>query len=171
VTYRVAPAERSGLDEASVDLVTVGQAVHWFSLKSFYEEVRRVGAPGSVIAVWAYDLLEISGAPAADAAFRRFHDRVEGHWPPERALVARRYADLLFPFEEIPVSPVTMTAAWSLEMVLGYLSTWSAAKAFTKATGEDPVAALSAELTAVWGDPADSKTIVWPLILRAGRIA
>ena len=64
-----------------------------------------------------------------------------------------------------------MTAAWSLERVLGYLSTWSSVKAFTKATGEDPVAALSAELTAVWGDPADSKTIAWPLILRTGRIA
>jgi hypothetical protein len=171
VTYRVAPAEASGLDEATVDLVTAGQAVHWFSLKSFYEEVRRVGAPGSVIAVWAYDLLEIAGAPAATAAFRRFHDRVEGCWPPERALVARRYADLFFPFEEIPVPPVTMTAAWSLESVLGYLSTWSAVKRCTKETGRDPIAEFAGAFAAAWGDPAGSKTIVWPLILRAGRIA
>jgi hypothetical protein len=64
-----------------------------------------------------------------------------------------------------------MTAAWSLERVLGYLSTWSAVKAFTKATGEDPVEALTWELAAAWGDPADSKTIAWPLVLRAGRIA
>ncbi|HQQ78929.1 MAG TPA: class I SAM-dependent methyltransferase [Thermoanaerobaculia bacterium] len=171
VTYRVAPADQSGLDDATVDLVTVGQAVHWFSLKSFYEEVRRVGAPGSVIAVWAYDLFTVSESAAVESVFRAFHSTVEAYWPPERALVARRYADLLFPFEEIPVTPVTMTAAWSLERVLGYLSTWSSVKAFTKATGEDPVAALSAELTAVWGDPADSKTIAWPLILRTGRIA
>jgi SAM-dependent methyltransferase len=170
VTYRVAPADHSGLEDAAVDLVTVGQAVHWFSLKSFYEEVRRVGAPGGVIAVWAYDLLEIPGAPAADAAFRRFHGRVERHWPPERALVARRYADLFFPFEEIPVPPVTMTAAWDLERLLGYLSTWSAVKAFTKATGHDPIAESRSELAAAWGDPADSKTIAWPLIIRAGRI-
>ena len=56
VTYRVTPAERSGLQDGWADLVTVGQAVHWFELKIFYEEVKRVGASGSAIAIWAYDL-------------------------------------------------------------------------------------------------------------------
>ena len=123
------------------------------------------------MAVWAYDLFEIPEDPAADAAFRRFHASVESYWPPERALVTRRYADLLFPFEEISVPPVPMTAAWSLERVLGYLSTWSAVRAFVKATGEDPVAAHAPNLAAAWGDAGAEKTIVWPLVLRAGRIA
>jgi hypothetical protein len=92
-------------------------------------------------------------------------------WPPERALVARHYADLLFPFEEIPVPPVTMTAAWDLERVLGYLSTWSAVKACVKATRRDPIGEFRSVFAAAWGDPAAEKTITWPLILRAGRIA
>jgi hypothetical protein len=170
VTYRVAPAERSGLPDRWADLVTVGQAAHWFALKEFYEEVRRVGSEGSAVAVWAYDLFEVPESPAVEAVFRAFHARVERHWPPERALVARRYDDLLFPFPEIPVPPVAMTAAWDLERVLGYLSTWSAVKAFTKATGEDPVGPVAKELGAVWGDPAASKTVSWPLVLKAGRI-
>lgn len=169
VTYRVAPAERSGLADRWADLVTVGQAVHWFGLRSFYEEVRRVGAGGSVLAVWAYDLFDLAGE--AGAVFRRFHQKVEPHWPPERALVARRYSDLFFPFEEIPVPPVTMTAEWDLERTLGYLSTWSAVKAFQKATGEDPVKTLAPELASAWGDGDSPKTISWPLVLRAGRIA
>src|ERR1700744_5328428 len=41
VAYRVATAENSGLDSASVDLVTVAQALHWFNLDGFYSEVRR----------------------------------------------------------------------------------------------------------------------------------
>jgi len=130
--------------------------------------VKRVSAPGGAIAAWCYDLFELEGA--AGEAVQRFHARVEAHWPPERALVSRRYADLLFPFEEIPVPPVLMTAAWDLERTLGYLSTWSAVKAFRKATGEDAVHVLKPELAAAWGDPAEPKTISWPLVLRAGRI-
>lgn len=171
VKYRVAPAEASGLDDATVDLVTVGQAVHWFQLKSFYEEVKRVGAQGGAVAVWAYDLLRVPESAAVEAVFHAFHAAVERFWPPERALVARRYADLLFPFEEIPVPPVTMTAGWDLEKVLGYLSTWSAVKAYQKATGRDPIAEFEEAFAAAWGDPPAVKTIAWPLILRAGRIA
>ena len=169
VTYRVAPAERSGLKDGWADLVTVGQAVHWFELKSFYEEVRRVGAAGSVLAVWAYDLFTVD-APV-DQVFRDFHESVERYWPPERALVARRYADLPFPFEEIPVPSVTMTAAWDLERTLGYLSTWSSVKRCTKETGRDPIAEFAERFANAWGDPQDEKTVTWPLVLRAGRIA
>jgi hypothetical protein len=165
----VSPAERSGLKDGWADLVTVGQAVHWFDQGRFFEEVKRVGVTGGAIAVWAYDLLDLEGG--AGAVVRRFHARLEPFWPPERLLVARRYADLLFPFEEIPVPDVDMSAQWDLERTLGYLSTWSAAKAFQKAKREDPIATLAPELSAAWGSPAALKTVTWPLVLRAGRIA
>jgi ubiquinone/menaquinone biosynthesis C-methylase UbiE len=170
VTYRVAPAEDPGLDDASVDLVTVGQAVHWFDQRRFFECVKRVGVPGGAVAVWAYDLFTVPKSAAVETALHDFHASVERFWPPERALVARRYAGLFFPFEEIPVPAVSMTAEWSLERVFGYISTWSAVKAFVKATGENPLEALAGELGAAWGDPAAEKTISWPLVLRAGRI-
>jgi ubiquinone/menaquinone biosynthesis C-methylase UbiE len=168
VSYRVAPAENSGLEEAAVDLVTVGQAVHWFDQKTFFDEVKRVTVPGGAIAVWAYDLFSVD--ESVDAVFHEFHEGVERYWPPERALVARRYADLPFPFEEIPVPRVTMTAEWDLERTLGYLSTWSAVKRCAKVTGRDPIAEFAPALAAAWGDPAAQKTISWPLVLRAGRV-
>jgi SAM-dependent methyltransferase len=171
VSFRVAPAEDPGLDDASVDLVTVGQAVHWFDQKRFFECVKRVGAPGGAIAAWAYDLFQIPESAPVEAVFHAFHESVEAYWPPERALVARRYADLLFPFEGIPVPPVTMTAAWNLERTLGYLSTWSAVKRCSKETGRDPIAEFAPRLAAAWGDASAPKMISWPLVLRAGRIA
>src|SRR5215470_11482152 len=60
VQYRVAGADRSGLEPGSVDLVTVAQAMHWIDPPSFYAEVRRVAAPGGIIAVWSYALLRIN---------------------------------------------------------------------------------------------------------------
>ena len=169
MTYRVAPAENSGLSDGWADVVTAGQAVHWFDQERFFDEVRRALAPGGAVAVWAYDLFDLEGQPGT--VIRRFHARVEPYWPPERALVARRYADLVFPFEEVPVTAPRMTAAWDLERTLGYLSTWSTVKAFQKANGEDPLAALAPELAAAWGDPAAPRTVTWPLVLRAGRVA
>src|SRR4051812_19118878 len=52
VAYRVAPAESSGLEAGTIDLVTVAQAAHWLDLDAFYEEVRRVLVPGGAIALW-----------------------------------------------------------------------------------------------------------------------
>src|SRR6476661_739603 len=60
VTYRQARAEESGLVSASVELVTVAQAVHWFDLDRFHGEVQRVLKPGGVCAVWCYSLTRIS---------------------------------------------------------------------------------------------------------------
>lgn len=50
VAYRNAPAESSGEVDASIDLVTVATALHWFALDEFYREVRRVLRPGGLIA-------------------------------------------------------------------------------------------------------------------------
>jgi hypothetical protein len=147
----------------------VAQALHWFQLKDFYEEVKRVGSHGGVLAAWAYDLFSVD--PAVDAVFRRLHASVEAFWPPERALVARRYADLFFPFEEIPVPPVAMTAVWELGRTLGYISTWSAVKRCTTETGRDPIAEFAEPFAKAWGNPGEEKTVTWPLVLRAGRIA
>jgi ubiquinone/menaquinone biosynthesis C-methylase UbiE len=47
VRYAVAPAEKSGLADGSVDLVTVAQALHWFDVETFYAEARRVARRSS----------------------------------------------------------------------------------------------------------------------------
>ncbi|MGZ5254754.1 MAG: class I SAM-dependent methyltransferase, partial [Flavitalea sp.] len=52
INYRVAIAEDSGIENHSIDLVTVAQAYHWFDPLKFEQEVRRVCKPGAVLAVW-----------------------------------------------------------------------------------------------------------------------
>ena len=54
--------------------------------------------------------------------------------------------------------------------VLAYLRTWSATQACLRETGVDPTLALGDELRALWGAPETTKSIVWPLAIRCGRM-
>ncbi len=167
IEYRLAAADDSGIEPASADLVTVAQAVHWFDFERFYAEVRRVLVPGGVIAVWTYH--RALADPEIQSIAERFRSRVEPDWPPERRWVEEQYQTLPFPFEEIPLAPMTHEEWWDLERVLGYLATWSAVSQYRRRTGHDPVAELRPELAAVWGDPAAARHLVWPIHLRVGR--
>jgi len=168
MTYRVAPAEDSGLETETVDLVTVAQALHWFDRPRFYAEVGRILVPGGVIAVWSYQLASVDGR--VDRVIRHLHSDVVGaYWPPERALVERGYASLSFPFAEISPPPFLMEETWDLAQLVGYLGTWSAVQRYREKTRGDPIERVRPDLERAWGDPEAPRVVRWPLSLRAGR--
>lgn len=170
VQYRVATAEQSDIESASIDIVIVAQALHWFDVGLFFDEVRRVLKPGGALAVWCYNLLEVS--PPIDALLEKFYRETVGpYWDFERSLVETGYRTLPFPFTEIESPSFQMKADWSLDQLLGYLRTWSATKNFILERGFDPVAELAGELSALWGPVSDRKRISWPLSLRVGRLS
>lgn len=169
INYRLATAEEehTDIENGSVDLVTVAQALHWFELDAFYAEVKRVLKPAGVLAVWAYNLLEIE--PEIDTKVNEFYGATVGpFWPPERHLIEDGYRSLPFPFRELDSPPVEMEAGWSLFDLVGYLRTWSATNRFVAARGFDPVTALADELLTVWDAPHEEKQVRWPLSLRVG---
>jgi SAM-dependent methyltransferase len=167
VEYRVAPAESSGIESETVDLITVAQALHWFDLDRFYAEAQRVLKLDGVLAASAYNLLQIE--PDIDEVVNRYYYEVVGpFWPPERKLV-EQFSDLPFPFQEIDPPKFEMTAHWNLDHLLGYLRTWSSTQRFMAAKGSDPLEQIMDELRAAWGDSRQTRTVVWPLIVRVGR--
>jgi len=169
VSYQVVPAERSGLPDGSVDLITVAQAAHWFDLPAFYAEVRRVARPGGVLALISYGILELDG-PAGPVMQRFYRDTLGPYWPPERRLVEEGYRSLPFPFGEFTAPPLAIEVAWRLDDLTGYVGTWSAVQRARAALGQDPVAPFRAELLPAWGDPEASRPIRFPLSLRVGRV-
>src|SRR5436190_10404144 len=117
VEYRAAPAESSGIASETVDLIMVAQALHWFDLDRFYDEVRRLLKKNSVLAASAYNLLQIK--PAIDAVVNRYYYEVVGpFWPPERVLI-EKFEELPLPFSEIQAPSFEMIAQWNPEHLLG----------------------------------------------------
>ena len=168
VRFALAPAEASGLPDASVGLLLVAQAAHWFDLDAFYAEAARVLRPGGVLALLTYSGVRID--PGLDPILHEFHHGLLGpYWPPERRHVERDYRDLPFPWPEISFPAQEMAADWTLGQLMGYLGTWSATRHYREQTGLDPLPALRARLAPPWGDPARPRRVRWPLPIRIGR--
>ena len=168
VEYRVTPCEASGLPDASCDLVTVAQAIHWFDFDAFYGEAKRVLKPGGLIAAWTYQLLR--GEPAINAVIENFYaDVLTPWWPPERRWVELGYAGMPFPFTVLPAPTFEIRLTWSLDELVKYVGTWSAVQRCLAETGIDPTCELVERLQPHWGDPAMRREIVWPIALLAGR--
>lgn len=169
VDYRVAPAEASDLPSASVDLITVAQALHWFDLDRFYAEVRRVLKPGGVLAVWSYGVLTVAEA-AVNRQLQRFYQETIGpYWPPERRHVESGYQSLPLPFPELQPPTFDMEVSWTLSELLGYCRSWSASERYHAECGHDPVIDLAAELMPLWRRPDQRQLITWPLVLRVAK--
>jgi len=169
IRYSVAPAEVSGLREQSVDLVTIGQALHWFDFDAFYREVARVLRPDGVVAALGYGLMHIE--PAIDALVQRLYGDIVGpFWPPERHYLEEEYRTLPFPLREIDPPSFTMQTEWNLAQLVGYLGTWSAVQRYRKRHDSDPLLLIGDELQRAWGEPQKTRKVTWPLYLRVGTM-
>lgn len=167
VEYRCVPAEDSGLPDASVSLVVAAQAAHWFDWPRFVAEAGRVAAPGALIALVSYGNLVIEGA--AGAELDHFHHVVAGpYWPPERRHVEDGYRELVLPWPAVPAPELAMTAEWTRDEVVGYVSSWSATARLVEREGPGPFDAFRAALAAAWPD-GERRLVRWPLTVRLAR--
>lgn len=166
IIYKTAAAENSGFADASFDLITVAQAIHWFRFDDFYLEAKRVLKPGGIIAVIGYGLMYID--KETDAIIQHLYSQtLGGSWDAERRYLDEGYQTIPFPFTEITAPAFTMTMEWNVQQLLGYLQTWSAVKHYEKRTGINPVDKIAPQVIAMWKE--DLKTVSFPLLVRVGK--
>lgn len=168
IRYKVCPAERTPFPSQYVDLITVGQALHWFDRDAFFSEAKRVLVPGGIFAAIGYSFLNIN--PNVDQLILHFYSDVVGpYWDEARKLVEEKYTSIDFPFEEISVPPFSIETKWTLPQLLGYLESWSATQKFIQARQYNPITDIEHELKKIW--PADqTHDVTFPLFVRMGRI-
>ncbi|WP_213781594.1 class I SAM-dependent methyltransferase [Caballeronia sp. dw_276] len=167
IGYHVGAAESCFLPASSVDLVTVGEALHWFDLGRFGREVARVLRPSGKLAVWNYRRCRIT--PALDGIIDAFHDEVlAGHW------AAAALHDDVFAHELPLVDTITpdfvIVAEWPLVSFMGYLGSWSACASYQRRHGHSPLDLIASELQKLWLTSGDRMRISWQLNLRVGVV-
>lgn len=169
VEYVRAAAERLPLADQRAQLISAAQAAHWFNLPAFYAEVRRVCAPGAIVALVSYGVMQLDEQLAP--LFNRFYrDEIGPYWPEERKLVDSGYVDLSFPFDELPMPHLEIRRAWNLEELLGYISTWSAVRRASELGREDISNSFAASLVELWGNSMQRREVRWPINMRIGRL-
>ena len=167
VEYRVAPAEATGSPNDAFDLLTVGQALHWFDFERFASEAERVVVPGGLIVAVSYATCTVDENVDREVA-KLYTDLLDPYWPPERAIVEQGYAGIELPGTRLDFPLLDMSASWTVEDMLGYLRTWSATRRYERDHGSDPVELVEAGLRGAWGDAC--RVVRWPLAVRASKL-
>jgi hypothetical protein len=168
IIYSVSKAERTFFPDNQFDLITVGQALHWFDLEKFYNEVNRVAKEKALLAVWGYELCRVDHD--VDKLFLDYYHNIVGpYWDEARKLVEDHYRSLPFPFEKIDTPDFFIEVHWPLETFLGYLTSWSATQTYIKEKGNNPLEALSVRLQKFW-PLGEVRHVTFPMFVKLGKV-
>ena len=168
IVYLLERAEQTSLEDNSVDLITVAQAVHWFDFDAFNKEATRVAKNNAIIALITYY------TPKFDTAVDKLIDELywditRKYWDKERQYVDDKYQTIPFPYDEFEVPEMKIVLNWDIEQALGYLRTWSGVQHYIKQNNEDPVSIIEPRLRNIW-DSNQIKKVQFPLFIRGGKI-
>ena len=164
--YQSAPAENLPVKDSAADLITAAQAAHWFDRPKFYAEVRRISAPGAVLALITYNNPRTDSE--ALAPIMALYEALDPWWRPERHDVEAGYANFEFPFDPIKVDGGVIERAWDFAAIRAYVETWSALRFAREAGQGGLVDDHLARARAAWGESV--RVVVWPVTVRAGRV-
>lgn len=170
IIYKKEQAEHASLQNASVDLITIAQAIHWFHFDDFYKEVKRVAKQNAIIAAFTYSLFEVTDKSVNDLIQHFYWTETQPFWDAERKLVDEEYKTIPFPFKEIPAPKFWMEYRWTVEQLLGYMSTWSAALHYKKNTGKNMIDELLKDKIEGVVTADQLLTIRFPIHIRMGEI-
>lgn len=167
IYYSVQRAEQTDFTDASFDLITVGQAYHWFDFLAFGTEANRLLKPGGIAVIWTYGLLRLNKVltPLLD----NFYKEVTfPYWDEERRWVDLGYKQMPFHFNEIKTDfNFQIQKEFTLEELEGYLNTWSGVKHFINQEGYNPVSSFIKEIKPFW--KSVTQKVTYPGFVRIGR--
>ncbi|KAK1422025.1 hypothetical protein QVD17_24866 [Tagetes erecta] len=163
--------------ESSVDLVTVAQALQWFDLDTFYNQVKWIlKKPSGVIAVWCYTLPNIDDE--VDLVLQKSYMESKSYLVGlAREMIEDKFANIKFPFD--PVAGCDHTGPFEFQtkklMTLDELFTFIRSASPYQTAREQGVELLNdgviEEFKRAWKEDANcQKNVVFPVYLRIGKL-
>lgn len=169
IKYHNVPAEDTGFPDNIFDLITVGQAIHWFHFNRFYEEVDRTTTDNALLAVFGYKKVRIN--PEVDPIIHQFYEDIFSEYFNEvRRHINSEYQTIPFPFEEIPSPSFTIRLEWTISELTGFFSSWSTVQKTKTEEGYNPAKEVLKEIEGKL--PANSSfEVAFPVFLRLGKVS
>ncbi len=165
IYYAIGSAESSGIN-TKVDLITVGQAIHWFDLDKFYNETLRLAKAHTILSYWGYGLVRVN--KEIDKLFDHFYYEItRPYWDPERKLIDNKYSGINLPLKGKIAAEFVYKANWTLAHFCGYLSSWSAVQKIINKNNINPVDELQLALAPHWKNDLE---VSFPIFLTLGSI-
>ncbi|KAI9281421.1 S-adenosyl-L-methionine-dependent methyltransferase [Umbelopsis sp. AD052] len=154
--YQACPAESLPFADASVDVLTTFEAMHYFDTDKFFREVKRVLKPNGTLAVLIYDLPIIKDEPEMNLRFTELVSvALKNAWSPGMDSVRCLYRDIHIPFQDMKrwfspeeadvqkIGSITpepiLEQKMSLNQFKQYCKTWSSYARYLENHSDDPV--------------------------------
>ena len=167
IEYHQIPAEKTNFPDNHFDLVTVAQAIHWFKMSQFFDEVKRTLKPTGLIAVIGYDKLKIDenlNPIIEDIYTEMFGDFFDNC----RKFIYTHYSNIPFPFEEIETPKFVIKAEWDWQTLEGFFHSWAPVQKVKNDVGIDPVPEFMNRLKPFWGNNL-TREVSFSVFFRLGK--
>lgn len=131
------------------DVISVGQAFHWFDDKLFFSSVEKVLKNDGIIALTGYNMLRINDDKELSKIVDDFYTLVKPHFEFDRTLLEKEYETYKFPFELIKKYRFVKKQSVYVSKIVTYLESFSAYRCYLKKieSNQDPILDVKKYLT------------------------
>ncbi|RUS29355.1 S-adenosyl-L-methionine-dependent methyltransferase [Jimgerdemannia flammicorona] len=187
IDYQEASAERLPFADSSVDVITSGQAFHWFDHPKFFDEAKRILKPRGTLAIFGYSFSFIKdNKEATDIIYEYATGELGPYWEPGRQILNNFHRDIPFPFKKVHwyfshedldttnLGSVSQNQFMEQQITLdrfeNYAKTWSAYATYREKhpEAEDPAERMIRRLSKVIkvkDRDTETFTVQWPTVL------
>ena len=147
--FRVSAGERLPIEDSSVDLLTVCQAIHWFDLTQFYSEVDRVLKPNGVLVLIGYHLTGVNNQPEINQLRDEIYEnlKLKKYFNPKIAILDDAYKSLSVPYQNSLRVEKDCIFMSTLKNFIKEIPSWSGFQAFQKSEGTESAQQVLQNLT------------------------
>ncbi|XP_057429776.1 uncharacterized protein LOC130722909 [Lotus japonicus] len=175
-TMSLAELEQIVAPQGTIDLVTIAQALHWFHLPTFYEQVKLVlKKPHGVIAAWRYDLPGFCDAVLDSILHQLYFFDLDPYWETKSRSVREKFLSFDFPFVPVDTDHTgpfefVMETMMDLDSLFTYIRSLSAYQTAKEKGVEILREDVVEKFKLAWGEDGQ-KVARSPIYLRIGRVS
>ncbi|KAI8575888.1 hypothetical protein K450DRAFT_259678 [Umbelopsis ramanniana AG] len=138
IDYQACPAESLPFADASVDLLTTFEAMHYFDTDRFFKEVKRVLKPNGTLAILVYNLPIIKDEPEMNLRFEELVSiALKDSWNTGMDSVKSLYSNIHI-IGSTTTEPI-LEQKMSLTQFKQYCKTWSSYARYLENHTDDPI--------------------------------